>query len=670
MTAPDIAFLILTSDSAEAALLVCQLEALYPGTGLQLETSSHPEDALRRYAYRTARGGHIPLVIWQATTTLSDIGFFRKLRVLASGNEARLMLLSATIERHCLSDGLADRVIDSYLNLPLSEHHFAVEVKRCVSSYFLDLHPEVIGQAPAFVSHLALHKALDEVTRSRQKLASELRTLKSGALLRTLGDQSVLLRLGTRVADWLVHSQRENQIESFEAGHVVLAEGAANDGIWFVLEGEVAQEKMGRLDAAELLVQGVGEVLGLLSLLSSQPAFATIRAKTACRLARLSRENLDQLLSDDSEFLVEFLHALLCVLHSRVTALSETKVELQESYFELKQTQTKLVESEKMATIGVLTAGIAHELNNPSAALARSAEHLKSEMLEVLERVTAGDSAAAKATGSGATLVQLGLHLLKASESSVQPTTMVVRERSRAIELRSGLRPQDARRLAEIELMIGQDNELPADPQEILNLHRYLSIGRFLSIVQSCSQRISRLVAGMKDYAAAESQDFVAVDIRHGIQDTALMLGSRLKLYVFETQENDLKNPNIRAVPAKLNQVWTNLLVNACDATATGGSIGVHLSNERDESGAEWVVVTVSDSGVGIAPEVAPRIFEPRFTTKTAQASGGTATGLGLGLAIVKKIITDHGGSISFRSQVNVGTEFCVRLRCVGTAED
>jgi signal transduction histidine kinase len=617
------------------------------------------------YSHRIERGGHIPLVIWQATATLGDIGFFRKLRLLERGGEARLMLLSATIERHCLSDGLADKLIDSYLNLPLSEHHFAVEVKRCVSSYFLDLHPEVIGQAPAFVSHLALHKALDEVTQSRQKLASELRSLKSGALLRTLGDQSVLLRLGTRVADWLVNSRRENQIQTFDAGQVVLAEGSANNGIWFVLEGEVAQEKMGRLDAAELLVQGVGEVVGLLSLLSSQPAFATIRAKTACRLARLSRENLDQLLSDDSEFLVELLHALLFVLHTRVTALSETKVALQESYFELKQTQTKLVESEKMATIGVLTAGIAHELNNPSAALARSAEHLKSEMLNVLSDVCAG----LPTTGSRSRLAHVGLQLLKTTEGSVSPTTTAVRDRSRAIELSSGLRPQDARRLAEIELMMGASKDSPSDPAEISNLHRYLSIGRFLNIIQSCSERISRLVIGMKDYAAAESQDFVIVDIRLGIQDTALMLGSRLNLYVFETHDSELQHPNIRAVPAKLNQVWTNLLVNACDATATGGSIVVRVSNERDEAGAEWVVVTVSDSGVGIAPEIAPRIFEPRFTTKTAPAAGRTATGLGLGLAIVKKIITDHGGTISFRSQVNVGTEFCVRLRSFDSVE-
>ncbi len=665
MSAPDIVFLILSSDSAAAAPLVRRLEELYPGTGLQSETCDQPEDALRMYSHRIERGGHIPLVIWQATATLGDIGFFRKLRLLERGGEARLMLLSATIERHCLSDGLADKLIDSYLNLPLSEHHFAVEVKRCVSSYFLDLHPEVIGQAPAFVSHLALHKALDEVTQSRQKLASELRSLKSGALLRTLGDQSVLLRLGTRVADWLVNSRRENQIQTFDAGQVVLAEGSANNGIWFVLEGEVAQEKMGRLDAAELLVQGVGEVVGLLSLLSSQPAFATIRAKTACRLARLSRENLDQLLSDDSEFLVELLHALLFVLHTRVTALSETKVALQESYFELKQTQTKLVESEKMATIGVLTAGIAHELNNPSAALARSAEHLKSEMLNVLSDVCAG----LPTTGSRSRLAHVGLQLLKTTEGSVSPTTTAVRDRSRAIELSSGLRPQDARRLAEIELMMGASKDSPSDPAEISNLHRYLSIGRFLNIIQSCSERISRLVIGMKDYAAAESQDFVIVDIRLGIQDTALMLGSRLNLYVFETHDSELQHPNIRAVPAKLNQVWTNLLVNACDATATGGSIVVRVSNERDEAGAEWVVVTVSDSGVGIAPEIAPRIFEPRFTTKTAPAAGRTATGLGLGLAIVKKIITDHGGTISFRSQVNVGTEFCVRLRSFDSVE-
>lgn len=666
MTAPDIVFLILTAQRDEAVVLEGQLRALYPGTGLRLQSWERAHDALNSFAQRSAVGGHVPLVIWQASTAPPDdfgweLGFFRAIRQAQRGTESRLMLLSSTIERHRLSDGLAEKLIDSYLSLPLSKPHFAAEVKRCVSSYFLDLHPEVIGQAPAFVSHLALHKALDEVSRSRQKLASELNALKTGALLRTLGDQSVLRRLGSRVAEWLRNVQSESQIETFESGQVVLAEGAPNDGIWFVLEGEVAQEKMGRLGPVELLIQGVGEVIGLLSLLSSQPAFATIRAKTSCRLARLSRENLDQLLSDDSEFLVEFLHALLFVLHSRVTALSETKVELQESYFELKQTQTKLVESEKMATIGVLIAGIAHELNNPSAALARSAEHLQKEVLELLE--TLGPlNADDKVTGG---IAALGLELLKASEMTITPPTTVVRERSHAIEERLGLQLSDARRLAEVELVLGEGRDLPKEPSRIKNLHRYLSIGRFLSIIQSCSERISRLVVGMKDYAAAESQEFVTVDIRTGIQDTALMLGSRLRMYVFETHEKDFNHPKVRAVPAKLNQVWTNLLVNACDATAPGGSILVHFTNERDETSQEWVVVSISDSGVGIAPEIASRIFEPRFTTKTGRSLGGSATGLGLGLAIVKKIITDHGGTISFESTVNVGTVFRVRLRSV-----
>jgi signal transduction histidine kinase len=161
--------------------------------------------------------------------------------------------------------------------------------------------------------------------------------------------------------------------------------------------------------------------------------------------------------------------------------------------------------------------------------------------------------------------------------------------------------------------------------------------------------RISRLVGAMKEYTFMDRASSQEADVVQGIENTLTILGHKLKgVTVVRDYEENL--PKVRGNGGELNQVWTNLLDNAADAVAAGGSIGV-----RAFRAGEAVVVEVSDDGPGIPPEIKGRIFEPFFTTKEV------GSGAGLGLDVARRVVAGHGGGISVQTGPE-GTRFAVRL--------
>jgi signal transduction histidine kinase len=525
----------------------------------------------------------------------------------------------------------------------------AAGIKRAVSAFLLARHPEVVAQKPSLVTHAALHAALRDAQAARQHLHVQLQDIQSAALMaghEPTGALASKLHVGQRVEAWLELKGKDHQIEAHPPGALILSEHKINDSVWFVLEGEVEQEKASRSEPGARVVimnQGPGEIVGILSLLSHAPAFATIRSRTAVRLARMSRDDLAALLSDDPQFLAAFLHALLSLLHTRIVTVSETKVALQESLDALRSMQIKLVESEKMASMGMLTAGVAHELNNPAAALSRAADHVASALTQVVADLCAEGPSAGVLRARGPYALHLG--------GLTPPSTAAIRERVSRGPWPKDWGSQSLRQAAEMQLAAeaASQNDAThglAEP-EVQSLFRFFEVGRYLNNIHSCSQRITALVQGMRNYASAESDVFVVTDVRTSIGDTVTMLQNRLKRYDFESSYEKLLDGQIQAVPSRLNQVWTNLVVNACDATEPGKQILIHARNGQFDDGAPCVEVLVVDEGVGIPSDVAPHIFEPRFTTKKRQTN---QTGLGLGLAIVKKIVSDHGGVLDFVS--------------------
>ena len=317
---------------------------------------------------------------------------------------------------------------------------------------------------------------------------------------------------------------------------------------------------------------------------------------------------------------------------------------------------------DKLRALGKLSAGLAHELNNPAAAIARAAAALA-------ERAAATPALLA-------TLVQhcpdaTALTPLTALAAATPPAddapSMTALEcADREDELMDWLETQgvpDGYALAAglLEAGLGTPRLLPAieplppagRPAALAWLAGHLAVRRLIVDIQEAGSRISKLVGDVKTYSHMDrGTAFAPLDVAAGLRSTLNMLSYPLReknIRIIKDFAPDL--PPVRGQVSSLNQVWTNLLDNAIDALpAQGGEITL-----RTRAADGFVRVCISDNGPGIPADVLPRIFEPFFSTKQA------GEGSGLGLDIAKRIIDNHGGKLEVSSEPG-RTEFCAWL--------
>ncbi len=322
--------------------------------------------------------------------------------------------------------------------------------------------------------------------------------------------------------------------------------------------------------------------------------------------------------------------------------LEEERAHLAETLEDLKNTRAELVERTRFAMLGELSAGIAHELNNPVTALVRAAEHLGEDLDALLETAPA---MAAAHTAMRRARTQ-AVRSTAQERELVRQIYEVVGDRALARRLvQAGVEdPAEARKLTK-----RRGKELPA-------VELGARAGSSLRSVLSASERVIELTASLKGYARPDSEDLKAVDVREGLDDVLRLTNHRLRGIEVERYYEDV--PAVLAHPAKLQQVWTNLLVNAAEAidderedAAARGEMpargeGEPLIHVAVEAGDGAVTVTITDNGPGIPDSVLERIYEPHFTTK----AGRVRYGLGMGMAISRSIVEDVGGSITVDS--------------------
>lgn len=278
---------------------------------------------------------------------------------------------------------------------------------------------------------------------------------------------------------------------------------------------------------------------------------------------------------------------------------------LQESNDHLKQTQSQLVSAEKMASLGQLTAGIAHEINNPINYISSSIPPLKRDLGELREVLEAYREASK-------------------GQSAMAPV--------HALEQRIGV------------------EETVREVEEIL------------AALENGASRTSEIVRGLRTFSRLDEDDLKEADINEALRSTVVVLGPQFRdavSVVYDLQEL----PRVECYPGKLNQLFMNLLNNAAHAVKmrhgkVGGS--VHIATKLLE---EHVQVVIQDNGVGMDQAVQARLFEPFFTTKDV------GEGTGLGLSIAKGIIDKHHGQVTVESEPGIGTIFTVTLPTAQTRQ-
>jgi signal transduction histidine kinase len=422
------------------------------------------------------------------------------------------------------------------------------------------------------------------------------------------------------------------------AGTVLATEGERNGFFHVILEGEVRVTRI--YDRQEILmgVNKAGGYMGETSFLLDIPWAATVRVPKPAKFFRLNEENF---------------WAMLSSCHSVARQIYRTAANRIQNVTGYSQ------QREKLASLGTMAAGLAHELNNPAAAAHRAAAHLAETtdnvqcLLCQLTKTLEHDD---------------WQHLLAASQDSEQRLAQAPKlehlERSDRAEIIAnwldGRKVASAWELAPTFVSAGVDipwlEQLigklpPASHVDALGwLEARLNLKLLLSQVEQSTTRIAELVKAVKSYSYMDQSPMQEVDIHEGIESTLTMLGHKLKnMTVVRSFDRSL--PRIMAYGSELNQVWTNLIDNAIHAVNGTGKICVGTCQEDNQ-----VVVEIVDNGAGIPKEVQSHLFEPFFTTKPV------GMGTGLGLIITNRIVADrHGGEIEFESHPGE-TRFKVRL--------
>jgi signal transduction histidine kinase len=454
-------------------------------------------------------------------------------------------------------------------------------------------------------------------------------------LQQALRDIPVLADLPEEHIAWLAAHAKDVWAEP---GDVMFKQGVVADTLVFMLEGETNIQREDQPDSP-IYVARAGQVTGKLPFSRMQTFGGTARIILRTRAALIHESLFNEMLT----VAPELAQRLIAVMADRIR--ESTKLDVQR---------------EKLMALGKLSAGLAHELNNPAAAITRSAAALR-ETLDALR------FAGLRVSHHTLTIEQT--QFIDTFEQDFLDRLSVVRipnameDSDREDRISTWLEAHGVKDAWELAPLLSEANTenaaldeafqklgAAAFPDVISRVVRRLTAYRLLAEIENGSKRVSNLVRSIKEYSYMDQAPEQEVDVHQGLESTLTMMNHMLKHGITVIRDYDTTVPPICARGSELNQVWTNLIDNAAGAMKQQGELRIRTAREND-----YVLVEIRDNGPGIPPEIQTRIFEPFFTTKPM------GEGTGLGLDSVRRIISAHHGDIRVQSKPG-DTRFQIRL--------
>jgi len=473
-----------------------------------------------------------------------------------------------------------------------------------------------------------------------------------------LEDRTQVTKLIKRMLDENGNSDRF-LIKTAE-GEKLFREGDELNKIYILLEGEVElfkKKPRTRTDFPVLNLQP-GSIMGITAYTTGKPSLTTAITQKPCTILAIPESDLKELIAGSPRLQDYFDELILANLLERFREtiflqmkldsvnqrLKNERNELKKAYNDLQKAQEHLIYQEKMATLGQLVAGFAHEVNNPAASLLRSTETLEERITDLINELGI--------SGNGHRTAQM---FYESGKRAGYPDTKTIRSRTDELKpLFPDARKQQLRLMAQFPqpLITKLKDENVSGGNDLDYYLSYFEMGKMFQNIESAGNRISGMVQSLKSYSRSDSdQEWEMIDIREGIHDTLQLTSNRIKYYDINISLDDV--PYIRANAAALNQVWTNIILNAADAMGKNGSLSINC-----HEAAGRIVVSIEDSGPGIKEDHLSKIFESNFSTKKSEVKFG----LGLGLSISKDIVEQHGGSIIAENGEEGGAIFTVTL--------
>ena len=417
---------------------------------------------------------------------------------------------------------------------------------------------------------------------------------------------------------------------SLRAGDILIKQGEPGDSAYVLISGDFEVQKQSGQSLIKIDVRNPGDVVGEMALLSRAPRNATLIAKTDGEVLRIPQEAFEKLVSSSTT-------AAMAVLHWVMARLT--------------QNESLLHQQEKMAALGTMSAGLAHELNNPSAAAQRSASQLRETQSRWLTLTHQIERVAFQENQTD----WLDDFIQEASHRFESPLKLATLDRIDLVDQiqvwleASGV--ESAWELAPAMVNFGWDSgsleklKNNLSPSLFSLSIQWLGTGclmmGLLSEVLQTTERISQIVRAVKSYTYLDQAPLLEVDVHEGLENTLVIMQHKLKKGVAIKRDYSPNLPRIEAYASELNQVWTNIIDNAIDAMNGKGEIRIKTYAEDNR-----VIVEIIDNGPGIPEEIQSRIFEPFFTTKAP------GHGTGLGLHISHDIIANrHHGQLLVESK-------------------
>jgi signal transduction histidine kinase len=452
-------------------------------------------------------------------------------------------------------------------------------------------------------------------------------------------DKSELLRFpifadlpGDQV-DWFISQSQEMRLK---AGEGYARQGDPADAMFVLLEG---------------LFQGRGEIGGETIIFNINPGDVT----GLLPFSRMKQFTVTGRAELDSHAL-RFPSSLFPDLVHKMPELTQRLVGLMSD--RIRETTRIEQQRDRLASLGKLSAGLAHELNNPASAAKRATTQLR-DILKKIRDASLELGRRDLTSTQRAEIEKLEVFFIQRDEPPPDALTTSDLEEQIDSLLRSHgqndlwqLAADLARKNVKPEALESLFANLDADTVRaaLVRIAASVEIATLLNEIESSTSRISDLVRAIKEYTYMDQTPVQNVDVVKGLETTLTIMNHKLKRGVVVQRDYQRIPLLVNSFGSELNQVWTNLIDNAIDAMGGKGELRVRTYREDN-----CVVVEIGDNGPGISPEIKAHIFEPFFTTK------GVGEGTGLGLDTVQRIVKKHRGNIQVNSKPG-DTRFLVRL--------